>query len=286
VRRIDLHAHTVHSDGTLTPTELVERAHAHGLVGLAVTDHDTTSALAEARAAGERLGLEIFDGCEITAGLPSGTVHILAYAFDDKEPVLEDLLKRVREGRHARNLEILRKLEALRVPLSYEEVSAFAHGTIVARPHFAQALIARNHVGDAREAFQLYLRDGGPAYARADVPTAEEAIRAVTAAGGVTVLAHPRTLKMENRRGYEHVIKRLKKAGLSGLEVDHPSHDPTKRRLFGEIARIFDLVPTGGSDFHGANKPRIEIGVGNGTIEVPYETWERLLERCPSRGAA
>jgi len=284
--RIDLHAHTVHSDGTLTPRELVERAQGLGLGALAVTDHDTTEALPEAHAAGADLGVEILDGCEITAHLPSGTIHVLAYAFDDRNPEFAGLLERVRAGRDGRNQRILEKLADLHVPLDYEEVRALAHGTIVARPHFAQAMVNRGYVADLRESFRHYLRDGGPAYARADVPTAEEAIRATAAAGGVSVLAHPRTLRLENRRGYEHVVGRLKEAGLSGLEVDHPSHDTTRRTLFADLARVLDLVPTGGSDFHGANKPHIELGIGDGTIEVRYETWERLLERRPARGAA
>ena len=284
--RIDLHAHTVHSDGTLTPTELVERAHEKGLRGLAVTDHDTTTALPEAHAAGAALGVEIFDGCEITARMPAGVVHILAYAFDAEEPGFARMLERVRTGRERRNEEILAKLADLGVPLDFEEVAALAHGCIIARPHFAQALIDRGYVDDAREAFRSYLRDGGPAYARAEVPRAEEAIEAARGAGGVTVLAHPRSLKMENRRGYERAIRMLQEAGLEGLEVDHPSHDTTRRKLFADIARALDLVPSGGSDFHGANKPYIELGVGDGTIEVLYPTWERLLERRPASGAA
>jgi predicted metal-dependent phosphoesterase TrpH len=284
--RIDLHAHTVHSDGTLTPTELVERAHAQGLGGLAVTDHDTTTALPEAHAVGERLGVEIFDGCEITARVPSGIVHILAYAFDDTDPGFSGLLERVRRGRDGRNQEILAKLEALGVPLTWEEVAALAHGSIVARPHFAQAMVARGYVDDLRDAFRSYLRDGGPAYARAEVPDAHEAIAAATGAGGVTVLAHPRSLKMVNRRGYEMVLRDLKEAGLAGIEVHHPSHDEVRRTLFAGLAGALDLVPSGGSDFHGANKPYIELGVGDGTIDVHYDTWERLLERRSARGAA
>jgi len=286
VKRIDLHAHTLHSDGTLTPRELVERARDQGLAALAVTDHDTTSGLAEARAAGAEFGVEIFDGCEITAHLPAGTAHILAYAFDEDDADFQALLARVRECRHERNHKILAKLADLHAPLEYEEVVALSHGTIVARPHIAQALVNRDYVADQREAFQRFLRDGGPAYARANAPPADEVIRTTTAAGGVTVLAHPRTLKLENRRGFEHVIGGLAKAGLAGLEVDHPSHDTNRRALFSDIAVALDLVPSAGSDFHGANKPYLELGVGDGTIEVHYDTWERLMARRPAEGVA
>jgi predicted metal-dependent phosphoesterase TrpH len=283
MRRIDLHAHTTHSDGSLTPAELVARAKTVGLVALAVTDHDTISGLDEAREAGVEHGVEILDGCEITARLPSGIAHVLAYAFERGPNPLTGLLERVCVGRHERNVAMLAKLAALDMPLDYDEVAAHAHGRIVARPHFAQAMVARGYVDDLREAFELYLRDGGPGYVCAEVPSAAEAIDATARSGGIPVLAHPRSLRMGHKRGYAVVLHELKEAGLIGLEVDHPSHDPTQRATFAELAATFDLVPTGGSDFHGAAKPHLALGEGDGTIEVTYETWERLLARKPAK---
>ncbi|MDJ0975335.1 MAG: PHP domain-containing protein [Planctomycetota bacterium] len=281
-RRIDLHAHTNHSDGTCTPTELVETAAEAGLTALAVTDHDVTSALDEAHAAGARLGVEIIDGCEISATLPTGTVHILAYAFDVAHEGLQALLAEVREGRDARNALILEKLEGLGMPLEEAEVRAFAHGCIVARPHFAMAMVKRGYADDIREVFRHWLHDRGPAYVQAEMPTPETAIEAVVAAGGVAVLAHGKSLRLGAKAHYRPILERFKEAGLGGVEVDHPTHDRGWRKTFREIADALDLVPTGGSDFHGAAKPHIQIGEGDGTIDVRYDTWERLAARARS----
>ncbi len=251
-----------------------------GLAALALTDHDTTEALDAARARAAEHGLEIIDGCEITARSPSGIVHVLAYGFDEHDEDLQALLTRVREGRDARNHTILEKLAALGVPLDYEDVRALAIGQIVARPHIAQAMVDRGYVDELREAFDRYLHDGGPAYARAEVPETEEAIREVVAAGGAAVIAHPRSLKLGSKEAYERVFTGYKEAGLAGIEVNHPSQDVNLRARFAELAEKLDLIPTGGSDFHGANKPWIELGKGDGSIEVGYETWDRLREAC------
>ncbi len=278
--RIDLHAHTTHSDGSLTPTELVDLAADVGLAALAVTDHDTTSALAEARDAAARHGIELLAGCEITARVPSGVAHVLAYDFDESHHAFQDLLTGVRAGRAERNRRILAKLEALRVPVTPDDVRKHAIGSIVARPHFAMAMVERGHVDTIRQAFDRYLRDGGPAHAHAPVPGVEEAIRCVVAAGGVAVLAHPRSLKLGSEDAYRTAFAGMRDAGMVGLEVDHPSQDETLRAQFGGLAEELGLVRSGGSDFHGAHKPGIELGKGNGTIHVTYDTWERLRARA------
>jgi hypothetical protein len=280
--RIDLHAHTTHSDGSLAPGELVERAAAVGLSALAVTDHDTTTALTEARAAGTRLGVEIVDGCEVTARGDAGIVHVLVYEFSHDDEGFSRLLERVRAGRDERNAAILEKLAGLGVPLEPGDVRRHAVGRIVARPHLARAMVERGYVDDVRQAFDYYLRDGGPAYVRADVPSGEAVIEAAAGAGGLCVLAHPRSLRLSSRAAFADVFRRFRDAGLVGVEVDHPSHDVNRRTMFGELADSLDLVRSGGSDFHGAMKPHIELGSGDGTIEVGYETLERLRAKRPA----
>lgn len=281
--RIDLHAHTTHSDGSLEPEALVALAAEAGLAALAVTDHDTTSALPAAHAAGTHHGIEILDGCEITARVPSGIAHILAYAFDENHGGLQRLLARVREGREERNRRIHKKLEALGVPVDDHDVRRHAVGSIVARPHFARALVERGHVDTTRQAFDRYLKDRGPAYVRADVPTAGEAVEAVADSGGIAVLAHPRSLRLGTKEAMRSILGELADAGMVGIEVHHPSQDPQQRAMFRELAEELDLVVSGGSDFHGSAKPRIQIGSGDGTIDVRYDTWERLRERAGER---
>ena len=277
--RIDLHAHTTHSDGTMTPTELVELAHKIGLAAIAVTDHDITSGLAEAQACGTALGIEVLNGVEISTSIPTGTVHILAYGFDPDDGGFQALLERVRTDREERNRGIFERLESLKMPLTFDEVARHATGRIIARPHFARAMVERGYADDIRQVFRQWLYDGGPAHAIVAMPTPEEAIEATTAAGGVTVLAHPKQLKLGGKGGFRPTIRRFKEAGLTGIEVQHPTQDKGWRRQFSGLAEEFDLVPSGGSDFHGSCKPYIKLGIGDGSIHVTYDVWEQLRER-------
>jgi predicted metal-dependent phosphoesterase TrpH len=278
-KRVDLHAHTDHSDGTLEPPALVALAREVGLDALAVTDHDTTSALAEAHEVGRARGVEILDGCEISSQTGGATVHVLAYAFDPEDRGFQGFLSEVRAGRERRNLGLYARLAELGMPVSPEDVARHVRGRIVARPHFAHAMVDRGYVPDVRTAFQRWLHDRGPAYVFPDTPSPEDAVRAATEAGGVTVLAHPKQVRLPNDGGLEGLVRRMKDAGLAGLEVDHPSHDVSDRRAFRALADALGLVASGGSDFHGANKPHLSLGTGDGSIDVPYETWERLLAR-------
>jgi predicted metal-dependent phosphoesterase TrpH len=279
LRRIDLHSHTEHSDGTHTPTGLVTAAAAIGLAALAVTDHDTTSALDEAHVEGTRVGVEVIDGCEISSRIDRTTVHMLAYGFRREDVDLQEFLAEVRRGREERNDLLFQRLADLGVPVERHEVSAHVRGRIVARPHFARALVDRGYVPDVRTAFQKYLADFGPAYVSPVAPAPEEAIKAAVAAGGAPVLAHPKQLRLGSTEEYARLIRRLRDVGLAGVEADHPSHDAGERKTFRALAHDLGLVATGGSDFHGLNKPHIAIGTGDGSICVPYETWEALAAR-------
>jgi len=281
---VDLHAHTTHSDGTVTPTELVRLAAEAGLAAVAVTDHDTTSGLAEAIEAGRRLGVEVISGCEVSTREGGASVHVLGYAIEPSHEGFRRLLARVRDDRAARNRTMRERLAALGVPITEEDVLRHVEGAVVARPHFARAMVARGHVTDTREAFDRFLADDGPAYVLAALPPPDDAIHAIRAAGGVAALAHPRQIGLTGRKAWRRLLRRLVDAGLDGIEVDHTSHGPDDRVLFRSLATAFDLVPTGGSDFHGAAKPNVRLGTGDGSIRVPYETWERLRARA-HRGA-
>lgn len=277
--RIDLHAHTTHSDGTFTPSELVELAAEIGLAALAVTDHDTTSALAEAASRAAALDVELISGVEVSTAIPTGTVHMLGYGFDPADATLQDFLTEVRASREERNRAMFAKLEALGMPLDAADVDCHVTGAIVARPHFARAMVDRGYVDDVREAFRHWLFDGGPAHADVDMPTPEDAIGAIRAAGGVASLAHPKQLKLGGKGGYRPTLRRFRDAGLGGIEIQHPTHDKGWRRQFRGLAEEFDLVPTGGSDFHGDSKPYIKLGIGDGTIDMTYADWEALAAR-------
>lgn len=276
---IDLHSHTEHSDGTLTPTALARLARAVGLSLLALTDHDTTAGLEEADAEARRQGVELLPGCEISARIPTGNVHVLGLGIDPGHTPFQRFLAGVRQAREARNERIFERLAALGAPVTPEEVAVHVRGRILARPHFAQALVQKGYVPDLRAAFSQYLRDGGPAYVEAAAPHPVEAVRAIVGAGGAAVLAHPGQLKLGSRAAYERLLVELRHAGLTGVEVWHPSHDGDARALFADLARSLDLLPSGGSDFHGDTKPHIRLGVGDGTISIGPEVWERLAAR-------
>jgi hypothetical protein len=281
--RIDLHAHTFHSDGTESPAELARLAAEAGVSLLAVTDHDTTAGVEEARLAGKACGVEVVLGCEISTRIPTGSLHVLAYDFDPAATDLQEFLRRIRSARHARNQAILGRLAALGIRLEYEDVKRHATGEIVARPHFVAALLERGAVASPEEAYERWIGDAAPAYVMAEVPPPEEAVAAVRAAGGSSSVAHPRQLRLDRDGELEALLASLVEAGLDGIEVEHPSHKPWDRDRFAGLARRFGLVPTGGSDFHGRIKPHVRVGVGDGTIDVRREVWERLLARKRAR---
>ena len=278
MRRVDLHTHSTHSDGSATPTELVALARRAGLAALAVTDHDTTSSLEEARSAAAGSDLEIIDGCEISTDFDGRSVHVLAYGFRQDDARLQDLLERVRADRRERNRRMLAKLGELGCELAPAEVERHATGEIVARPHFARAMVERGYVPDTRRAYRDYLRDDGPAYVVVARPRPHDAVAVIREAGGVAAVAHPRQIGLEDD-AWRPFLAELVDAGLAGLEIEHPSQSTEQRTYFGALAREFDLVWTGGSDYHGAMKKGVEVGRGDGTIAVPYETWRRLSAR-------
>lgn len=282
MRPIDLHAHTNRSDGSLRPAALVALAREVGLSALAVTDHDTTSGFDEAVEAGRSLRVEILLGVEITARHPGRAMHLLAYGFDRREKAFVEMLEEIVRGRELRNPRILDKLAALGVPVTMAEVRAEAGGDIVGRPHIAAALRKRGYVPDTKAAFTLYLKDGGPAFVAAESLEPHEVIAIVRGAGGTTVVAHPKQLRCETTTAYGALVARLASQGLGGVEVDHPSQKPEERAVFRRLAAEHGLVASGGSDFHGAAKPDIRLGTGDGTIAIGYETYEALLARCPA----
>lgn len=277
--RIDLHAHTFHSDGTESPEDLVRLAAEAGVGLLAVTDHDTTAALPAAREAGDALGVEIVTGCEISTRIPTGSLHVLAYDFDEDAGELQAFLERIRRARRERNREMLDRLASFGVSLDAEEVARHAEGEIVARPHFVRAMLERGYVTSPEEAYARWIGDDAPGYVMADVPPPEEAVAVVRRAGGVSAVAHPRQLRLDANGALEALLGQLAAAGLDGLEVQHPSHKPRDRDRYAALARRLGLVATGGSDFHGTIKPHVAVGTGDGSIDVDRETWERLRAR-------
>jgi len=272
---IDLHTHSTHSDGTLTPSELAAAASAAGLSAAALTDHDTISGVPEFIAAAPG-GLRAVPGVEISAEFAPGGMHLLGYGFRLDDPDLGALLGRLRAGRAERNRAILERLADHGLPLDWEEVAALAGGEVVGRPHIAQAMTARGHVADPTEAFRRWLARGRPAYVSRYRPSPEDAVAVIAAAGGAPALAHPVTLELSGGP-LVALVRRLRDAGLRGIEAHHPEQTPSARRAYAKLAADHGLVAVGGSDFHGARTPGLRLGRGFGDLRVPDDALSRLI---------
>jgi predicted metal-dependent phosphoesterase TrpH len=264
--RLDLHIHTTASDGVLTPAEVVRVAVDKGLEAIAITDHDTTAGIDAALEAAQASRLEVIPGIELSTEEGSREVHILGYYIDHGDEALQERLAVLRRARRDRAWKMVKKLEGLGLPVSWEHVEAIADQTSAfGRPHIAQALLERGYVGSVNEAFDRYIGLRGPAYVARYKLTPEEAIQMVAHAKGLPVLAHPWR--------QEEIVPRLSALGLVGLEVYYPSYSEDERELLAALAEKHDLVATGGSDFHGY---RVDASLSLGEVPVPFESLERL----------
>ena len=249
--RFDLHTHSNHSDGAFPPAIVVRRAKEAGLDGIALTDHDSTSGIDEARAAGVEVGVEVLTGCEISSVYENAGVHILAYFVDTANPRLVEELRWIRDDRVVRAEKMVEKLAELGYPVTMEQVRRIAAGAAIGRPHVAAALVEAGVVKTTPEAFTPELiGDGAPAYVQKKVTTPHETIAFIREAGGVAVVAHPIWLENDGLQ-IEPFIEQLAAAGLGGLEVNHPDHDDPMRARFGALAQRLDLIATSSSDYHG-----------------------------------
>jgi predicted metal-dependent phosphoesterase TrpH len=264
--RLDLHIHTTASDGVLTPAEVVRVAVDKGLEAIAITDHDTTAGIDAALEAAQASRLEVIPGIELSTEEGLREVHILGYYIDHGDEGLQARLAVLRRARRDRAWKMVKKLEGLGLPVSWEQVEEIADQTSAfGRPHIAQALLERGYVGSVNEAFDRYIGLRGPAYVARYKLTPEEAIQMVAHAKGLPVLAHPWR--------QEEIVPRLSALGLVGLEVYYPSYSEDERELLAALAEKHDLVATGGSDFHGY---RVDASLSLGEVPVPFESLERL----------
>ncbi len=276
--RIDLHVHSSASDGTDAPAEVVRRAAAAGLDVVALTDHDTQAGIAEARAA-LPAGLTLVPGMELSCELDDRSVHLLAYLFDVEDPALAAEADLIRNDRVNRARAMVARLSELGARVTWEQVAAIAGDSVVGRPHIARALVASGAIATTEEAFTGdWIADGGRAFVGRYAPDLGRAVGLVRAAGGVPVLAHPRS------PGYEvpySVIEELAAAGLGGVEVFHFDHDAAERSRLTQLATSLNLIMTGGSDDHGSYVPSGSLpagsGHGLGAETTPPQQYERLL---------
>ncbi len=267
-RRIDLHLHTFHSDGTFSPEEVVRRATELGLSAISVTDHDTVAGVpAAVQAAGG--ALEIVPGVEITVVFRDRELHVLGYGVRIEDPEFSGLLDRLRQRRLERIRKMIDKVRERGADVTFEEVTAIAGPGSVGRPHLAEAMIRKGFVASLKEAFDRYLADDAPCFVRDSILTVAEAVRLIRAAGGAAVLAHPHRLVEDDW------IPGLVEAGIQGIEAYHSDHPPAVAEKYRRMAEERKLLITGGSDCHGFRKQK---GPLIGSVSVPYERLDRLRE--------
>jgi predicted metal-dependent phosphoesterase TrpH len=266
---IDLHLHTLASDGRSTPSELVDLAAAAGLTAMAVTDHDTTASIADVRRFAAARGIEAVPGIEVTAVLHSRDVHMLGYFFEPRHPGLVAFLARQREDRVNRVEAIVERLAELKMPLNFKgqiEVARRPTGTSLARPHVARAMVAAGYAKTVQAAFELWLAEGRPAFIERVGPSPAEVAAVMHAAGGLLSLAHPGRTRMDEE------IPGMVAAGLDALEVFHSDHDGELVAHYHAMAGELGLLMTGGTDFHADPASPLTVGA----VTLPQPEWERL----------
>jgi len=282
---IDLHIHSTASDGTLSPAEILKLAQKLKLRAIAITDHDTIAGSKEALNIGLPPDVKYLTGVEISASSPpsisySGSFHILGYSISLDDPQLNKTLSVLQQARKNRNPQIVKRLNSMGFEFSLKDVAKEVGDGQLGRPHLARYLVKKGFVKSIDEAFKKYLAQGKPAYVDKYRVECREAIEIILNAGGIPVLAHPVLLGIKNNEALENLVVLLKDMGLKGIEVYYPEHSADETALYKELANRYDLLKTGGTDFHGSLKPDIQMGSGKENFFVPYEVYENLINAC------
>lgn len=291
---VDLHVHSNKSDGSLTPSELVALAVEKGLSAFALTDHDTTEGLAEAMAAAADVNRQIADGSypprrdgsaalplEVIPGIEFSTeyegkdIHIVGLYIDYTAPFFKEQIQHFVDSRILRNQKMCANLQTAGVDISYEKLLAAFPGSVITRGHYARYLLTHGYVKSMPEAFERYVGDHTKYFVTREKVTPSQAVELIVKAAGIPVLAHPTLYHMSYSR-LQTLVCTLKEAGLIGIEAIYSTYSTSEERQMKMLADRYGLCISGGSDFHGANKPKLELATGYGNLCVPMEVLENL----------
>ena len=264
---VDLHVHSNASDGTFSPSQVVELAKNAGLDAFALTDHDTTAGVPEALEKGRDLNIEVIPGIEVSSSFDGTEIHILGLFVNSDDPVLAAMLEKMRISRDRRNEKMLENLAADGISFTKEELCGDNPDTIITRAHIAHALVAKGICSGMDQAFKKYLQYGGRYCPQKEHLSSEEVVKTLISNGAFVALAHPFQYKFGDKKT-EELIAHMADLGMKGLEVYHSSNNKLESMKLQEMAVRHHLLPTGGSDFHGGNKPDISIGTGRGGLRV------------------
>ncbi len=275
---IDLHTHSTASDGSFTPSELAREAARAGVAAIALTDHDSVSGVAEITSAGEECGLEVIAGVELSTEYEDEEVHVVGLFIDPENEALSEQLRRFVDNRNNRNKQMIEKLAEAGFSITPEAVYEANPDSVVARPHIARYLVSTGQASDVNEVFERYIAAGRPCYVERYKISPIEAVHLIHEAGGLAILAHPCLYKLP-RETLLRMIAEMKEAGLDGIEALYSRNEGTDKEDYLQIAGDFDLLVSGGSDFHGSSKPDIAIGTGRGDLCVTYSLLEEMKDR-------
>jgi len=278
---IDLHTHSVMSDGSMTPAEIVRHAKAQGLAAVALTDHDSIDGVKEAMAEGERIGIEVVPAIEFSVKSKT-EMHILGYYIDIENPEMLAALETIRQVRKLRTAETCQKLNALGFDVTVEEALAIAPAGIVGRAHFAKLLADKGYTTSVKEGFELYLNNGKPAYSSMQFLSRIEAVKLIKKAGGLSYVAHLHLCRFDD----DYMIKilaQLRWNGLDGIEGYYTDYTPELQVKYMDMAKLLSLAISGGTDFHAEMKPHIQIGTGLGNMKIPYSVLEEMKALLKSK---
>ena len=273
-KHIDLHTHSLKSDGSMTPAEVVREAKKAGLAAIALSDHDTVDGLPEAIAEGEKIGVEVIPAIEFSVQSKTET-HILGYFIDYNNPHLKQIIKEVVDLRIERNHVTTQRLNELGFDITLEEVRALAPNNFVGRAHFARVLMDKGYTQSVKEGFEKYMSVGKYAYCEKQRLTARDAVELIAECGGISFLAHPHLTKLPDDELKEFLAE-LKSYGLCGIEGYYTDYTPEMQAKYHALAEEMGLMISGGTDFHAAMKPHISIGTGTGNMKIPYSVLENI----------
>lgn len=282
MKYIDLHVHSNMSDGTLSPHDLVIHAKNAGLSAIALTDHDTVAGINEAvntakMLSSEGLPIELIPGVEISAAYAGRDIHILGLLIDYEDDILLHTLYKTHKERENRNLNMIKRFNDAGISMTLDELRKDEPDTVITRAHFARYLIENKYVKDNDEAFEKYLGYHTQFYVKRSYMTPEHSISLIRKSGGIPILAHPLLYGITSEQLNE-LIHRLKNAGLAGIETFYSANKTFDEGIVRRYANKYELIMTGGSDFHGTNKPHIKIGTGKGNLSIPYSVLDKLRE--------
>lgn len=275
LRAIDLHVHSTASDGTLTPKEVVTLGYESGLAAMALTDHDTTGGIAAAREQADALGMEFIPGVELSCDYKGKEVHMVGLYIRDTDTTLNEILANFRDNRDNRNEKMAARLREEGFDVTLNILLQTFPDSVLTRAHFARYLVDTKQVKDLPTVFERYLGDGCKCYVAREKISPFDAVSLIRNAGGIPILAHPLLYHFEPAQ-LEQLVSDLKDCGLMGLEAIYSMNNGNDEAKMKALAKRHGLLLSGGSDFHGANKPHIRIGKGRGNLIVPYEVLEKI----------